>query len=111
MNELGIRCGWKAVLWFVNGTRDNPTVIVSDVMSGGREKSHHEWQQAQSEAEYWIEKLCPTDGIVCDPFLGGGTTAAAAISLGREWIGFEKDNDQAMIASERCRGSTRVRNT
>jgi hypothetical protein len=101
MREYGIRVGWKAVLWFVKSTRDDKQDIVHDVMSGGREKSHHDWQQSQSEAEYWIDHLCPIDGIVCDPFLGGGTTAAAAKSLGRKWIAFEKCPDQAKIAMGR----------
>ncbi|MSU78915.1 MAG: hypothetical protein EXS16_12570 [Gemmataceae bacterium] len=103
MREYGINAGWKAVLWFVKETRDDDRVFVSDVMSGGEEKTHHDWQQSQSEAEYWIEKLCPTDGIVCDPFIGGGTTGAAASKLKREWIGFEIDPDTAKIASERCK--------
>ena len=101
MREYGINAGWKAVLWFVKGTRDNNSIMVNDVMSGGEEKSHHDWQQSQSEAEYWIEKLCPKDGIVCDPFLGGGTTGAAAQKLGRQWIGFEIDADNAKISSKR----------
>lgn len=101
MREHGIKVGWKAVLWFVKGTRDNNSVFVSDVMSGGQEKSHHDWQQAQSEAEYWIEKLCPKDGVVCDPFLGGGTTGAAAKKLGREWVGFEVNEETAKIAAGR----------
>lgn len=104
MNEYGIRCGWKAVLWFVKGTRDDKENIVSDTMSGGREKQSHDWQQSQTEAEYWIESLCPPNGIVCDPFLGGGTTGAAANVLGRKWIGFEIDKTQASIAAERCNG-------
>lgn len=104
MTEYGIRVGWKPVLWFVKGTRDNKSNIVRDVMSGGREKSHHDWQQSQEEAEYWINELCPADGIVCDPFIGGGTTAAAAISCGRQWIGFEKDPRQAAIAAARLEG-------
>jgi len=54
MNEYGIRCGRKAVLWFVKDTRGDKETIVSDVMSGGREKDHHDWQQAESEAAYWI---------------------------------------------------------
>lgn len=103
MKEYGIRVGWKAMLWFVKGTRDDKQNIVRDVVSGGREKSHHDWQQSQSEAEYWIENLCPSDGIVCDPFLGGGTTAAAAISLKRKWVGFEIDHDQAVLAMQRCK--------
>ena len=101
MREYGIRAGWKPMLWFVKGTRDDKQNIVSDVVSGATEKSHHEWQQDQSEAEYWIGNLCPEDGIVCDPFLGGGTTAAAAISLKRKWVGFEIDKDQACLAMSR----------
>lgn len=101
MKEYGIMAGWKAVLWFVKGTRDDNSIFVSDVMSGGKEKDYHDWQQSQPEAEYWIDKLCPADGIVCDPFLGGGTTAAAAEKLSRQWIGFEIDETTAKIASAR----------
>lgn len=101
MREYGINAGWKAVLWFVKGTRDNNSIMVNDVMSGGEEKSYHDWQQSQSEAEYWIEKLCPSDGLVCDPFVGGGTTIAAAKKLKREWVGFEIDPETAAIASGR----------
>lgn len=101
MREYGINAGWKAVLWFVKGTRDDNSIMVNDVMSGGEEKSHHDWQQSQSEAEYWIEKLCPSDGIVCDPFLGGGTTGAAAEKLERKWFGFEIDEENATIAAGR----------
>lgn len=101
MREYGIRVGWKPVLWYVKQTRATKQNIVEDVMSGGEEKGYHAWQQAESEAAYWIEKLCPADGIVCDPFLGGGTTAVAAEALGRKWIGFEINNDTAMIAQRR----------
>lgn len=101
MREYGINAGWKPVLWFVKGTRDNNSIMVNDVMSGGEEKSHHDWQQAESEASYWIEKLCPKDGLVCDPFLGSGTTAAAAKKLERNWVGFEIDEATAKIASGR----------
>jgi len=101
MREYGINAGWKAVLWFVKGTRDDNSVMVSDVMSGGQEKQMHDWQQSQSEAEYWIAKLCPHNGLVCDPFLGSGTTAAAANGLKLKWIGFERDETTAKIAAER----------
>ena len=101
MREYGINACWKPVLWFVKGTRDNKADMVNDVMSGGKEKDHHDWQQASAEAQYWIEHLCPKNGIVLDPFLGGGTTAIAAKLLGRKWIGIEIDKDAAAIASKR----------
>jgi 16S rRNA G966 N2-methylase RsmD len=101
MREYGLNAGWKAVLWFVKGTRHDNSVMVNDVMSGGEEKSHHDWQQSQSEAEYWIGKLTKADDFVCDPFMGGGTTAAASKVLGRKWIGFEIDETNGKIIAER----------
>jgi 16S rRNA G966 N2-methylase RsmD len=101
MREYGLNAGWKAVLWFVKGTRHDNSVMVNDVMSGGEEKTHHDWQQSQSEAEYWISKLTQEGDIVCDPFMGGGTTAAAAKAKGRKWIGFEIDKTNASIIAGR----------
>jgi ParB-like chromosome segregation protein Spo0J len=106
MREYGIRVGWKPMLWFVKETRDRKQDIISDTVTGQTEKSHHEWQQALSEARHWIEALCPDDGIVCDPFLGGGTTAVAAIQSKRRWIGFEKDLATSIQASSRIHDQT-----
>jgi 16S rRNA G966 N2-methylase RsmD len=101
MREYGLNAGWKAVLWFVKGTRHDNSIMVNDVMSGGEEKTHHDWQQSQSEAEYWISKITQEGDIVCDPFMGGGTTAAAAKAMGRNWIGFEIDETNGKIIAER----------
>ena len=103
MREYGIRVGWKPILWFVKGSREDKSNIVFDVVTSTTEKSHHDWQQGQSEAAYWIENLCPKDGLVCDPFLGGGTTAAAAQSLRRNWVGFEIDEISAKLAGSRLK--------
>jgi site-specific DNA-methyltransferase (adenine-specific) len=35
-----------------------------------------------------IQRLCNSD-IICDPFMGSGTTALAAAKLGKKYIGFE----------------------
>jgi DNA modification methylase len=52
-----------------------------------------------------IDKLitCSTDAgdLVIDPFLGSGTTAAAAKKLKRKWLGIEKDSNYLKIAKKR----------
>jgi DNA modification methylase len=101
MQHQGIRPGWKPMVWFVKGTRGDNRNVMSDTVTGGREKDHHEWQQAEAEAEYVIEKLTSPNGTVVDFFLGGGTTAVAAKKLGRKWIGFEIDAAAAEKAAKR----------
>jgi len=46
--------------------------------------------------------------VVLDPFLGSGTTAAVAKSLGRRWIGIERDSNYAEIAAERIAAVTKL---
>lgn len=101
MNEYGIVNGWKPMLWFVKETRGDKTTFVNDVATGTREKTHHDWQQSEAEARYFIELLTEKDGFVVDPFCGGGTTPVACIGLGRKWAAFEIDEANLARASER----------
>jgi len=49
--------------------------------------------------------LCSTDpgDLVLDPFLGSGTTAVAAETLGRNWIGVEINRDYCSTCERRLR--------
>jgi DNA modification methylase len=44
---------------------------------------------------------CPTNGIVLDPFIGSGTTAAVAKRLGRQYIGIELNPDYVPLIERR----------
>lgn len=44
---------------------------------------------------------CPANGIVLDPFIGSGTTAAVAKRLGRRYIGIELNPKYLKIAEDR----------
>lgn len=51
------------------------------------EAEGHEARWPYRLAEDIIRCFCPPDGLVCDPFLGGGTSLAAAMEHGRRFIG------------------------
>lgn len=51
--------------------------------------------------------FCPPAGLVCDPFLGSGTTGIAAVNLGRKFIGIEIEPRYFDIACERIRDAQR----
>jgi hypothetical protein len=40
--------------------------IKDTIITVGGEKHLHKWQQPLSEAQYFVEKLCPLGGLVCD---------------------------------------------
>jgi transcriptional regulator with XRE-family HTH domain len=103
MTEYGIVAGWKPIVWFVKETRGDKRTFVTDVVTGAREKSHHDWQQAVSEARHFIDLLTQPDDFVVDPFCGGGTTPVACIESGRKWASFEIDEGNFANASSRIK--------
>lgn len=103
MTEYGIVAGWKPIVWFVKETRGDKQTFITDVVTGAREKSHHDWQQAVSEARYFIDLLTQPDDFVVDPFCGGGTTPVACIGSGRKWASFEIDEANFSNASSRIK--------
>lgn len=55
-------------------------------------------------AERVIKCWSPPGGLVLDPFMGSGTTAVAAKSLGRNWIGFELLEKNVNTTNDRISG-------
>lgn len=58
---------------------------------------------------YLIRLITPPGGIVCDPFLGSGTAAVAAIEERATFVGIEADSGYVAIARERVRAALRAR--
>jgi hypothetical protein len=52
-------------------------------------------------ADYFIRGWCPDGGRVCDPFVGTGTTAVAAVGQGKQFIGCDVRESQIEIARQR----------
>lgn len=77
-------------------------VMVAPVASVDRsEFNTHPAQFPVQLAEQLIMMLCPKNGLVLDPFMGSGSTAVAALSTGRHFVGFEKNGGYVNIARKR----------
>lgn len=51
--------------------------------------------------EFFVRSFCPEGGIVCDPFVGSGTTLAVARRWGRRGIGFDLRASQIELTCRR----------
>lgn len=67
----------------------------------GSERMKHETQKPLRVCIPYIEISSDPGDLVLDPFMGSGTTAVAAMMLGRKFIGFEKEDRYCDIIRER----------
>ena len=104
LQKFNLRNGWKPIVGFYKEPLNAWWTQFPDIAIGSKEKDSHKWQQAQSEAEHFIKALSPQGGLVCEPFCGGGTTPAACIATGRQWIAFEKDETAYRSSLARLQG-------
>jgi len=65
------------------------------------QKSSHSCPRPLNTIEFIVENFCPENGVVCDFFIGSGTTAVAAKETKRSFIGFEIDEETAQKARQR----------
>lgn len=54
-----------------------------------------------------VELFTDPDDVVLDPFCGSGTTGVACLRLGRRFIGIERDEKYAAVATERLDAEVR----
>jgi len=93
---------WKPVLWYVKGEYKGD--YIGDILkSPESDKRFHEWGQSLGGMIDIIERFTNPGDIILDPFLGGGTTGAAAVSLGRNFIGADIKQRNVDISSERIK--------
>lgn len=89
---------WKPVLWFVKDEYAGEwvgDVARSDV--NDNDKRFHDWGQSESGMADLVERFTKPGDLILDPFVGGGSTAIAALSRNRRFIGIDKDEEQVKI--------------
>jgi hypothetical protein len=94
---------WKPIVVVHRGQWADDAPMLADVISSGRDadKTEHEWQQALDGFRPLVRKLARPGEVVCDPFLGAGTTAIAAKVEGRGFVGCDIDTQAVAITQER----------
>jgi hypothetical protein len=86
----------------------NPGNLVRCVVGGGRmgDDKAHQGEAAFPEAlvEPFVLSFCPPGGVVCDMYLGTGTTAAVTLRHGRRFVGCDIRPSQVELARRRIAG-------
>lgn len=101
--------GWKPILLYSqrDAPRDAIDFLVDDLFDAavgttdGVDKEFHHWGQSLPGTAELVERLSKPGGLIVDPFLGGGTTAAACKQLGRRFIGCDVDTAAVVTTRER----------
>src|SRR5205823_1738980 len=65
-----------------------------------RRKVHH-WGKSEMSMMQLIRRLTRPGALVCDPFVGGGTTAVACARTGRRFVGCDIDADAVAMTRKR----------
>lgn len=85
----------------------NPGNVIYASVGGGligdREAHENEAPFPENLAEFFIRSLCPSGGVVLDPFVGSGTTLKVARRFGRRAIGVDIRESQALLCKRRLR--------
>jgi DNA modification methylase len=81
------------------GILENP---ISDVMRFDRIQAPiHSCEKPIKLIRHIVKAFSKEKDIICDPFIGSGTTALACKQLGRDYIGFEINKSYISIAQKR----------
>jgi adenine-specific DNA-methyltransferase len=105
-NERFVRYTHEQAYLLAKGSPRKPAVTLRDVLEWEYTGDElHPTQKPVAAFTPLINAFSLPGEIVLDPFIGSGTTAAAASSLGRRFIGIEIDPVYARIAKERLWGS------
>ena len=95
------RIAYKPMLWYVKPPSNVKVQMPDEFDSGGKDKRYHHWGQNVSEMKMYLHYVARNGGVVCDPFLGGGTTAIAAVERGCTFIGADIDASCIETTKER----------
>ncbi len=87
--------------WAPNPLGALPTTLVNISSESKKIADNHVAVYPVELVKYFIKGSTESGDVVLDPFMGTGTTGVAASELGRNWIGFELQQDYINFANKR----------
>lgn len=97
--QAKVNTAWKPVMLFGKALEWFGDVATSN--TNDNDKRFHGWGQSESGTADLVKRLTKPGQLVCDPFLGGGTTAVVSLALGRRFVGC--DIDKTYVEQARAR--------
>jgi len=87
----------------LSGTTPKKFTYANNKIFADRVERYHPTQKPLQLMEWCVSLLPPAANIICDPFMGSGTTGVACVKMGKRFIGIEREPDYFDIACERIR--------
>lgn len=101
-----IICSWnKGHTWNFSNQKDMHNFIETPICMGNErlKKPMHPTQKPVKVLEHIIRIASNPNDVVFDPFMGVGSSGAAALNLGRKYIGFELEKEYFDAAVNRLK--------
>jgi len=103
------RAAYRQVLFFSSGPYEPRGWVQDTVLSTTvPAKDLHPWQQALEPFSKLVDNCSSPGQVVCDPFLGSGTTGVAAVRAGRQFVGCDIDPRAVKTAVKRMRAESKA---
>ncbi len=93
---------WKPVLvYHKDEVPADARMFRDEIANKDPDKDFHEWGQSVDGFQRLVTSFSEPGQMVCDPFLGGGTTAIAALSQTRRFTGCDIEQQAVDLVSSR----------
>jgi site-specific DNA-methyltransferase (adenine-specific) len=97
------RARYEFILFFEKGKRRLNDLGVPDVLQAKRIRGGYPTEKPVELLEVLVRQSTETGQLVCDPFVGSGSAALAALNNNREFIGCDRADSALELAGSRLR--------
>lgn len=100
-------------IWLVKGKTPAhlKDVITCNAGAGNTEESTGHPAQMPEKMTQELVGLCTNDSVICDPFMGSGTTGVVSVRMGLKFVGIELDQHYCDMSIGRIKLAMRTEGT